>query len=66
MRADPDILQMKYADVIKLFSENANISLDKALLFFLPLGDLSAYERWCFGYALYERCLSCGRLNERI
>ncbi len=34
MRADPDILQMKYADVIKLFSENAHISLDKALQFF--------------------------------
>ncbi len=34
MRADLDILQMKYADVIKLFAENAHISLDKALQFF--------------------------------
>lgn len=34
MNAEPLILQMKYADVVKLFSEQAGISLDEALKVF--------------------------------
>lgn len=34
MNAEPLILQMKYADVIKLFAEQMGLSLDEALSFF--------------------------------
>lgn len=34
MKAEPLILQMKYADVIQLFAERQGISLDEALDFF--------------------------------
>lgn len=34
MKAEPLILQMKYADVIQLFAEKQGISLDEALNFF--------------------------------
>lgn len=34
MKAEPLILQMKYADVIQLFAEKQGISLDEALDFF--------------------------------
>ena len=34
MNAEPLSLQMKYADIIHLFAEQENISLDEALSFF--------------------------------
>lgn len=34
MNAEPLILQMKYADIIKLFAEQGGLSLDGALSFF--------------------------------
>ena len=34
MNAEPLILQMKYADVVKLFAEQTGLSLDEALGFF--------------------------------
>ena len=34
MTAEPLILQMKYADIVKTFAQKAKISLDKALAFF--------------------------------
>lgn len=34
MNAEPLILQMKYADIVRIFSEQMNISLDEALKFF--------------------------------
>ena len=34
MTADPLILQMKYADIVKTFAQKAKISLDKALELF--------------------------------
>ena len=34
MTAEPLILQMKYADIVKMFAQKARISLDKALELF--------------------------------
>ncbi len=34
MNADPLILQMKYADIVKAFAKKANSSFDEALDFF--------------------------------
>lgn len=34
MKAEPLILQMKYADIVELFAKQNNLSLDKALQLF--------------------------------
>lgn len=34
MNADPLILQLKYADIVKLFASQSGLSLDEALRFF--------------------------------
>ena len=58
MKANPILLQKKYSRVIECFARQQEISLDAA--------GISADSRWCFRYALYERCVSCGRIKTGI
>ncbi len=62
MIANPILLQMKYARVVKLFSELAGISLDKALDFFY---NSSEYDLISNGVADLH-CMSDGYLAEDL
>ena len=62
MIANPILLQMKYARVVKLFSELAGISLDKALDFFY---NSSEYDLISHGVADLH-CMSDGYLAEDL
>ncbi|MCM1136747.1 MAG: DUF3791 domain-containing protein [Clostridium sp.] len=62
MRAEPLILQMKYADIIQLFAERENISLDEALSFFYHS---ATYQLLKDGVSDMH-CMSDGYLAEEI